>query len=68
METRKVIYDEKEEVVVVLSNEEISLIFNVLTNHTEDLARIKNDYVISNTRLRNKIVEINDIAYKHFNR
>jgi len=67
METQKVIYDEKEEIVVILSKEEARLIFTVLTNHTDDLARMKNDYAVSNTRLRNKIVEINDIAYKHFN-
>jgi len=67
METQKVIYDEKEEIVVILSKEEARLIFTVLTNHTDDLARMKNDYAVSDTRLRNKIVEINDIAYKHFN-
>ena len=67
METQKVIYDEKEEIVVILSNEEARLIFTVLTNHTADLARMKNEYAVSDTRLRNKIVEINDIAYKHFN-
>mgnify|MGYP006908212057 CR=1 FL=1 len=49
------------------TEDERRLIFSVLTNYTEQLAKVEDEHDIINTKLRDTIIKINDLAYDNFN-
>ena len=60
-------YEGTEKTYVAFTEEERRIIFAVLVNYTEQLAKLKDDHNISHIGLSNAIIKINNLAYDNFN-
>ena len=52
---------------MAFTEDESRLIFSVLTNYTEQLAKVEDEHDIINCKLKDTIIKINDLAYDKFN-
>lgn len=60
-------YEGTEKTYLAFTEEERRIIFAVLVNYTEQLAKVKDDHNISHIGLSHAIIKINNLAYDNFN-